>query len=189
MEKGEWPRYIGNEIGGKTIGLLGFGAIARLVAEKLQCMGVDIIAYDLYPNIDEARRLNVKIVSQEELIKASDILSLHIPATKDNYHMFNSDMLGNMKKGAYLVNAARGVLVDIDALADSIIAGHIFGAAIDAFEKEPLDKDSKILKCKNIILTPHTGGETREAYQRVSITCVKDILRVLNGEKPLHCVS
>lgn len=189
MQQGEWPRYIGDEIDGKTVGLLGFGAIARLVAEKLRPMGARVIAYDLYPNSEEAKRLGVELVSLEELILGADIVSLHIPATKDNYHLFDARMLEKMKPGAYLVNAARGALVDLDALAEAILSGHIAGAAIDAFENEPLNKGSEILKCKNIILTPHTGGETKEAYYRVSMSCVKDILRVLNNEEPLHCVN
>ena len=189
MENGAWPRYMGNEIKGKTVGLLGFGAISVLVAEKLRCFGVTVIAFDLYPNWEMADKLGVKMVSQEEVITNSDIVSIHIPATPETNHLFNKETLYKMKKGAYLVNPARGALVDLDALANAILGGQIAGAALDAFEVEPLPKDAKILKCKNIILTPHTGAETEESYYNVSMTTAKDIIKVLNGEEPKFWVN
>ena len=189
MEKGLWPRYIGGEVRGKTVGLLGFGAIARLVAEKLQNFGATVIAYDLYPNEEAAKKLGVRMTTQEEVITASDIVSIHIPATPETYHLFNKEVLTSMKDGAYLLNPARGALVDLDALADALQSGKIAGAALDAFEVEPLPPDAKILKCDNIVLTPHTGAETKESYHKVSMMTATDIVRVLKGEEPEHCVN
>lgn len=189
MEKGLWYRYIGTEMKGKTIGLLGFGAIARLVAEKLGSFGVKILAYDLFPNEEAAQRLGVEMTSMERLIAESDVVSLHIPASKENYHLFDDVMFSKMKEGAYLVNAARGALVDLDALSRYIQSGRIGGAALDAFEVEPLPVDSPILNCENVILTPHTGAETKEAYRNVSLCTCRDIIAVLNGMPPKHCVN
>lgn len=189
MENGEWPRAMGNEIKGKTVGLLGFGAIARLVAKKLQSFDVKVLAFDLYPNEAAAKELGVTMTTREEVITKSDIVSIHIPATPETYHLFNDETFATMKKGAFLINPARGALVDLDALARAMESGQIAGAALDAFEVEPLPKDAAILKCKNIVLTPHTGAETEESYHNVSMTTARDIIKVLKGEEPEHCVN
>ncbi|MDC7291503.1 phosphoglycerate dehydrogenase [Blautia schinkii] len=189
MEKGEWPRHIGEEIKGKTVGLLGFGAIAKMVAKKLQCFDVTVSAYDLYPDVEAAEELGVKLTTQEEIITQSDIISIHIPATPETHHLFDKDTISKMKDGAYLVNPARGALVDLDALADALLSGKLSGAALDAFEMEPLPKDAKILQCGNVVLTPHTGAETKEAYYNVSMTVAKDIIRAVNDEEPVNCVN
>lgn len=189
MEKGEWPRYIGSEIKGKTVGLLGFGAIAKLVAKKLQCFDATVIAFDLYPNEAAAKELGVRMTTQEEVITASDIVCIHIPATPETYHLFDAKMISSMKDGAFLINPARGALVDLDALAEALSEGKLAGAALDAFEMEPLPLDAAILKCDNVVLTPHTGAETKESYYNVSMTTAKDIIRVLKGEEPKNCVN
>lgn len=189
MEQGKWPRYMASEIKGKTIGLLGYGAIARLVAKKLAAFDCNMIAFDLYPNMEEAEKYGVKIVSMDEVIEQSDIVSIHIPATKETHHMFNDETFARMKEGSYLINAARGALVDLDALSRALQSGHIAGAALDAFEVEPLPVDSPILQCENIVLTPHTGSETKESYRNVSVCTAKDIIAVLDGKEPLHCTN
>lgn len=189
MEKGHWPRYMGNELKGKTVGLLGFGAIARLVAKKLQTFDVKVLAFDLYPNEAAAKEFGVTMTTREEVITKSDIVSIHIPATPETYHLFDEKTILSMKDGAYLINPARGALVDLDALANALLSGKLSGAALDAFEVEPLPIDAPILKCDNIVLTPHTGAETRESYHNVSMTTSADIIRVLKGENPLHRVN
>jgi D-3-phosphoglycerate dehydrogenase len=189
MELGGWPRFIGSELKGKMVGLLGFGAIAQMVARKLRAFDARVSACDLYPDEKSAKELGVCIMSQEEVITSSDIVSIHIPATPQTYHLFNKETISSMRDGAYLINPARGALVDLDALAQALISGKLSGAALDAFEVEPLSVDAAILKCENIVLTPHTGGETKEAYYNVSMTACQDILRVLKGDKPLHCVN
>lgn len=189
MEQGGWPRFMGTEIKGKTVGLLGFGAIARLVAKKLKAFDVEILAYDLYPNEKAAEEIGVRMTTQEEVITASDIVSIHIPATPETYHLFNKETIETMKDGAYLINPARGALVDLDAVAEALQSGKLAGAAMDAFEVEPLPVDSKILQCENIVLAPHTGAETKESYYNVSMTTAKDIIRVIKGEEPVFCVN
>lgn len=189
MTERKWPRTIGTEIKGKVVGLIGFGAIAKLVAKMLTGFDCRVIAYDLYPDMKAAEDLGVTMTTLEEVIKKSDIVSIHIPATAETYHMFNAETIASMKDGAYIINCARGALIELDALAEALLSGKISGAGLDAFEVEPLPAEASILKCKNIVLTPHTGSETTESYQRVSITAVKDIVRVLNGKEPIHWIN
>ena len=189
MTAGLWPRYMGGELLGKTVGLLGFGAIAKSVAKKLAAFDARVIAYDLFPDYEAAERLGVTIVSMDEIIETSDIISLHIPPSKETYHLFNKKTFKRMKKGSYLINAARGSLVDLNDLSEALLLGHLAGAALDAFEVEPLPKDAPIFQCENIILAPHTGGETAEAYNRVSLSACADICAVLAGKECLHCLN
>ena len=184
IKDGRWPRVLGSELNGKTVGLVGFGAIARFLAERLKAFGVNILAYDLYPNYEEAERIGVQICSLEEVLQGSDIVSLHVPGLPSTYHMINRDSIAMMKEGAYLINTARGSLVDIDALVDALNCGKLSGAALDVFEEEPISKDSPILKCKNIICTPHIGGETEGAYVKLAFSTARDVAAVLNGERP-----
>ena len=188
LKEGNWPRWIGSELRGKTVGLVGFGAIARLVAKKLQGFDVQIKAYDLYMNQKLADELGVKACSLDEIVETSDVVSLHIPVSDDTYHMFNTEMFMRMKKGSYLVNAARGGLVDLDDLTKTLREGQIAGAALDAFEMEPLPKGMEIFNY-NVVCTPHIGAESFEAYRDVSLCVSKDIIRVLAGEEPEHCVN
>lgn len=188
LKEGNWPRWIGSELRGKTVGLVGFGAIARLVAKKLQGFDVQIKAYDLYMNQKLADELGVKACSLDEIIETSDVVSLHIPVSDDTYHMFNTEMFMRMKKGSYLVNAARGGLVDLDDLTKALREGQLAGAALDAFEMEPLPKGMEIFNY-NVVCTPHIGAESFEAYRDVSLCVSKDIIRVLAGEETEHCVN
>lgn len=189
MEKSTWPRYLGEEMAGKTVGLLGFGAIAREVARKLAGFDVKIKAYDLFPNEEAAKKLGVEMVSQDEIIQTCDIVSLHAPATAENHHLFNAETFARMKDGAFLINAARGALVDLDALAAAMQSGKIAGAALDAFEVEPLPADSPILKCENVVLTPHTGAESRQAYHKVSMVAAQNVIDTLAGREPKFWVN
>ena len=130
------------------------------MAKKLRCFGVKMLAYDLYPNEERGKALGVKMTTQEEVIQNSDIVSIHIPATPETYHLFDRNKIAEMKDGAVLINPARGALVDLDALAEALQSGKLSGAALDVFEVEPLPKNAEILKCKNVILTPHTERPT-----------------------------
>ncbi len=189
MEQSAWPRFLGEEMEGKTVGLLGFGAIAREVARKLSVFDVKLKAYDLYPNEAAAKELGVEMVSQEEVIETCDIVSLHAPATKENYHLFGADTFSRMKDGSYLINAARGALVNLDELAAALNSGKLSGAALDAFETEPLPSDAAILTCKNVVLTPHTGAETRQAYHKVSMAAAQNVIDALDGREPQFWVN
>ena len=188
LEKGKWPRWMGEEMKGKTIGLLGFGAIARLVAKKLSSFEVKIKAYDLFMNQELAKELDVEPCGLDELITTCDVVSLHIPVTSDTYHLFNQETFSRMKKGSYLINAARGGLVDLDALTQALKEGQLAGAALDAFEVEPLSAGAEIFNY-NVICTPHIGAETFEAYRNVSLCVVNDIIAILAGKEPVYWVN
>lgn len=189
MTCGQWSRFIGTELEGRTVGLLGFGAIAQSVARKLQGFDVTILASDLYPNMDVAKKYGVRIVPADDVITCSDVLSLHIPCTSETYHMFNDAVFARMKPGAYLINAARGPIVDTEALIRALRSGHIAKAALDAFENEPLCADDPLFKTGKVICTPHTGAETKESYRRVSICVAQGVIDVLGGKKPRFCVN
>ena len=185
LEDGNWPRPLGSELKGKTVGLLGFGAIARLVAKKLSCFDVDVQAYDIYMNEPLAQSMGVRVAkTMDEVITTSDVVSLHIPVTADTHHLFDEAMFARMRRGSYLINAARGGLVDLDALCKALQSGQISGAALDAFEVEPLPKDAEIFRSGNVICTPHIGAETREAYNNVSLCVAQGIIDTLAGRTP-----
>lgn len=169
---GEWPRQrlIGGEIARRTMGLVGFGAIAREVAWRAQALGMQIVAYD--PHLDASNpawRL-ARNVSLDGVLDIADVVSLHVPLTEATRHMIGERQLGSMKKGAVLINAARGGVVDEAALAAALREGRIAGAALDVFENEPLGPadGAKFVGIQNLVLTPHIAGVTQESNVRVS---------------------
>ena len=171
---GLWPRnaLIGREISGKTLGLIGFGAIARETALRARVMGMDIVAHDPYL-ADSApvwAQFAVRKVTLEQLLGEADVISLHVPLTEATRNIIDAPALAAMKPGAILINAARGGVVDEDALAQALRDGRIGGAALDVFAHEPLDAThgEKFRGCKNLILTPHIAGVTVESNTRVS---------------------
>ncbi len=187
--EGEWRRSLGNELEGRTVGLMGFGAIARLVAKKLQGFDVRVLAYDLYPDHEAAKRYGVELVSAEQIIRESDIVSVHVPSTKETFHMFDDATFVKMKQGSYLINAARGAVVDTQALLRALDSGRLAGAALDAFEHEPLGQNHPLLTSGKVICTPHTGAETREAYHKVSMCVAQGVTDVLAGRDPIYWVN
>jgi len=189
LESGVWTRYMGNELEGKTIGLVGFGEIARRVAGKLAAFDVKILAYDLYPNKKAAEELGVKLTGLDEVLFESDIVSLHIPATEESRHVINARSIAKMKKGVFLINTARGALVDTDSLVAALKSGQVAGAALDAFEQEPLPENAGILRAGNVICLPHTGAETYEAYRKVSLCTAQGVIDVLDGKDPVHWLN
>lgn len=189
LKQGKWHRFVGHDISGMTIGLLGFGDIARRVAKKLMGFDVNIIAYDMFPNEEAARELNVTLVNKEDVLRNSDILSIHIPCTEENLHIMNKETFAMMKPGSYFINTARGGLVDTEALCDAVESGHLAGAATDVYEEEPLSMDSRILKIPNIITTPHTGAETAEVYKNVALYTAQEVIDVLDGKDPVNWVN
>ncbi|SFJ33490.1 hydroxyacid dehydrogenase [Jannaschia pohangensis] len=167
MEAGTWPRGPagkGREIAGKTLGLIGYGEIARKTAELARAFGMTCIAHDPYtrgfPGATEC--------PLAEVIATADVLSLHVPLTEETRHMLDARALATMKKGAVVINAARGGVVNEAALCAALRSGNLAGAALDTFEMEPLGADNSFAGVPNLILTPHIGGVTVEANARVS---------------------
>lgn len=187
--QGEWVRFVGEDLRGKTVGLLGFGAVARMVAKKLFCFDVKVLATDLMPDFGYAKKYNVEIVNPQEVYERSDIISIHIPITKETYHCINDEAFSKMKHGVFLINTARGAIVDTNALIRALESRKVAGAALDVFEDEPLKKDNPLLQFRNVLCTPHTGGETKATYQNVSLCVTQGVIDVLNGKEPEFWVN
>jgi (S)-sulfolactate dehydrogenase len=172
MFAGAWPRAAcsGREVGGRVMGLLGFGANAQATADLARAMGMSIIAYDPFLPADHPAWDNATQGEIADVLAKADVVSLHVPLTDDTRHMINADTLAQMQPGAVLINAARGGVVDEGALVAAMASGHIAGAALDVFETEPLTQAAaeKFKTIKNLILTPHIAGVTQDSNVRVS---------------------
>ena len=182
--EGAWDRFVGDEIINRTVGLLGFGNIARLIAKKLQGFDVKVIAYDKYPNMEAAKALNVSMVEADEVVSSADVLCMMLPSLPETHHFMNAETFGKMKDGAYLINTARGALVDEKALAEALTSGKLRAAAIDVYEKEPSSPDNPLFSIPNIVTTPHTAAETYETYHGVGLLTANAILDVFAGREP-----
>ncbi|MFN3278960.1 MAG: hydroxyacid dehydrogenase [Paracoccus hibiscisoli] len=169
---GDWPRQdlIGTEASALTLGLMGYGAIARQVARRAQAMGMRVTAHDPHLPAADPAWGDVAPVSRADLLAGSDVISLHVPLTPQTRHMIDAQALATMRPGAVLINAARGGVVDEDALADALRQGQLAGAALDVFEIEPLTREAgqRFAGLSNLILTPHIAGVTAQANIRVS---------------------
>jgi D-3-phosphoglycerate dehydrogenase len=176
--QGNWQRSQGWELAGKTLGLIGLGAIGREVAKRALANNMRVLAYDPYASIAP----NVQLLGLEDVLQNADILSLHTALTPETNYLINAERLAQMKKGAYLINTARGGLVDEAALYDALSGGKLAGAAMDAFEAEP-PEGSPLLTLENFIATPHIGANTRESVARANLQAAKNVLDVLQGRE------
>jgi len=174
MKKGGWPKkqLKGNELGSCTVGIIGLGRIGSRTAELVKCFGAKIIGYD--PYVNEVPGMEIDIVELDELLSSSDIISLHLPHTEETHHLLGEEELGKMKESAYLVNCARGGVVDEEALYEALKNNSIKGAALDVFESEP-PKDLKLMELDNFICTPHLGAQAIESSNRVGEEVVKKV--------------
>jgi len=176
-KNGGWDRQktVGRELKGKTVGLLGFGATGRSVAEKLKGFGVNILAYDVLMDEQKAGQLGAKPVGLEELARNSDIISVHVPLLDSTHHIVNREFMDKMKGGAVIVNTSRGAIIDEAALISALESRKLSFAALDVFENEP-PEGSELLKLANVLLTPHVAGVTVESFERM---CSEPIARML----------
>lgn len=183
--QGRWEeRYAGKQLQGKTVGLLGFGQIAQKLAELLIPFGVKIIASDPYMNHGRAAELGVKPCDLAALLAEADILSVHIPALKENVGMFHGDAFAQMKDGAVFINCARGALVDEEALYQALESGKLYAAASDVFVTEPVQPHHKLFDLPNFIGTPHEAGMTLESAYADSMAVATSIAAFMRGEEP-----
>jgi phosphoglycerate dehydrogenase-like enzyme len=171
---------------GRTAGLIGFGRIARGVAERLAGFGVRILAHDPFVKPETAPR-GVEFHDLESVLKSSDIVSLHVNITETTRGLIGERELGFMKPTAYLVNTSRGEAIDESALIRALKARQIAGAALDNFIVEPLPTNSPLRELDNVILTPHMVGHTRDVFASFPTAAVENIAHILRGELPLHC--
>ena len=184
---GQWPRLNGVSLENKTVGILGFGSIGKNVAKRLCGFDCNILAYD--PLLPEGpAEYGVQLLSQNEVVEQSDFLSLHCPLGEENRGMVNAGFLARMKPGAFLVNTARGELVDEEALLQALQSGRLRGAALDVFARQPPDPNNPLLTLPQVIATPHTGAHSDSATNSMGWGALINLLAVLQGNEPLNRV-
>jgi D-3-phosphoglycerate dehydrogenase / 2-oxoglutarate reductase len=186
--QGGWPRLAGVSLVGKTVGLVGLGAIGKEVARRLAGFDCAVLAYDVAADADFARQQAITLMPLADLLAQSDVVSLHLPVLPETRQMVNDAFLRQMKPGAYLINTSRGELVDEAALYDALATGHLAGAALDAFQQEPPGADNPLLALPQVIPTPHMGAHSDGATNAMGSTALADCLAVLRGEAPKYPV-
>ncbi len=191
LRNGEWKRsaFKGVEVSGKTLGLIGLGHVGAIVARGALGMGMRVLAYDPYVSEDRMRQVNVeRAETTDEVFERSDFVSLHVPRTPQTMGLVNDGSLAKMKPTAYLINVARGGIVDETDLYNALKEGTIAGAALDVFAEEPTTR-SPIFTLRNVVVTPHLGASTAEAQDRAGITAAEQVATALRGAVPLHAIN
>jgi len=193
VRAGEWSRkfsdLVGLELTGKTVGIVGLGRIGEAVARRMRCLNVNIIYSDLLEKRLLHDELGIRRATFNELLSTSDIVTFHTPLTPKTLNMVSDAEFGLMKNGIYLVNMARGSVIDERALERALSSGKVAGAALDVLEEEPPRLDNPLLRFENVILTPHIGASTHEAMRRMSVQCAEGVLKVFRGETPPNVVN
>jgi D-3-phosphoglycerate dehydrogenase len=192
VQSGRWevpPLVPLRRLDGQVLGLIGFGHIPRALAPKAKAFGLRVVAYDPYAPAQTFAAAAVEDAGFDALLGMADFVSVHAPLLPATRGMMNAAAFAKMKKGAFLVNTARGPLVDEAALIAALDSGHLGGAALDVVTTEPLPKDSPLLHRDNVILTPHTAFYSIEALEELQTKCARDVARVLSGEKAVYPIS
>ena len=191
MREGKWERskFVGVELRGKTLGILGLGRIGRGVAKRAAAMEMKILGYDPFVTEEQARAAGIQKAAVNEIFAQADFITLHLPQTAETKGMLNEAAFAKMKPGVRIVNCARGGVVNEADLAEALNSGLIAGAAIDVFSKEPVLADNPLLSAKNILYTPHLGASTEEAQVGVAVDVAKGILQVLSGHTATTAVN
>lgn len=177
---GTWRRDCPRRLAGNTIGLVGMGRIGKAMVPRCQGLGLTVLAFDPYPDVEFAARHNVRLVSFDELLGQSDIVSLHMPCTRETVDLMNAGAFARMKRDSVLLNTSRGGLVDEIALAEALASGRLFGAGLDVCKVEPLPADSPLRAFENIVFAPHLGGIDQtalDAMGRLAAQCLVDLSR------------
>ena len=173
----------------RTLGIVGLGRIGTAVSLRAKALGLNVIAYDPYIPIGRDASIGVKSVKLDSLLCESDIISMHAPLTDETRHMIGSRELEKMKHGVFIINTARGALIDPKALADSLHSGKVAGAGIDVFEREPPDPDDPFLRMDTVVVTPHTGFLSTESQLDRQIMAVDEVVRILRNEHPRSALN
>ena len=183
---GEWAKkkLKGVELNGKILGLIGCGNIGRVVAKYARALNMSVIGYDPYISKEKLEEEGIeKVESVGEVMERADFISIHVPHTPETHHLINEEMLSKMKTSAYIINCARGGVVDEKALYNALKENKIAGAALDVYEEEPA-KDNPLFELDNAVFTPHIGASTKEGQIRAGTICAEQILKVLEGKEP-----
>jgi D-3-phosphoglycerate dehydrogenase len=184
----DYIRFLGSELAGKTLGIVGMGNIGTRVALRARAFEMAVLVCDPYIPASHVTAFGGRWIGLEELFAESDFVTLHCPLNRETRHLVGERLLSLMKRSAYLVNLARGGVVDEEALLRCLGEGRIAGAAIDVMETEPPRKDHPLTRLSNVILTPHIGGSTREAQKRGERGAAEEVVRVLEGKRPQNPV-
>jgi len=178
VKRGGWSKLTGVELCGKTLGVVGFGRVGSRVAEIAKAIGMRVLAYDVVDVKERASKVGVEVApSLDELLRESDVVSLHVPLTKETFHMIGQREFEIMKDGAILVNTARGAVVDTKALLEALESGKVFAAALDVLEHEPPKEpwEVELVKHPRVIVTPHIGSQTHEAQRRIAENLLEEL--------------
>lgn len=189
VHQGKWPRYAGFSLEGKTIGILGFGAIGKQLARRLAGFDCRILAFDPMADAAFAKDNHVELVMMDEVVEQADFISLHLPLLPETRCIVNDTFLHKMKKGSFLVNTSRGEVIDENALLRALQSGHLKGVALDAFTVEPPDPKNPLLTLPQVIATPHLGAQTDGATSNMGWLAMRDCLAVLKNEKPAFPIA
>jgi D-3-phosphoglycerate dehydrogenase / 2-oxoglutarate reductase len=179
-----YERYGGFELGGVTVGVVGFGAIGRRVVARLRAFGSNVLVYDPFVDPAAVRAAGAELSDLDALVRASDVLTLHCPDTPENRHLISAERIRSMKPGSYLLNLARAALVDDDALYAALRDGHLAGAALDVFADEPVRPENRFVQLPNVLVSPHLGGATRDVIGHQTDMIVDGIEAWLAGRRP-----
>src|SRR5262249_53900957 len=181
MRRGRWASVQGVTLCGKTLGLVGAGPIAFEMARLARGIGMEVLAWTYRRSPERARRMGVEFVDLENLLSRSDVVSIHVKLTDQSRGLIGAREIARMKRGAFLVNTARGPIVDHAALVAALKSGHLGGAGLDVYETEPLPADHPLLSCEQIVLTPHSADLTPEGMELLNRITVENILAYLDG--------
>lgn len=187
VRNGLWGRYHGCELWKKTLGLIGLGSIGRAVARRASGFDMQVLAFDPYIDRSQAEASGIRLTSFEEVLTSADFLSLHAALTEETQHLIGKAELAHMKPSAFLINTARGGLVDETALYMALVEGRLAGAALDVFAHEP-PMGNSLLDLKNVVVTPHVGAHTQEAIERVGVLAARNVVQALRSGEPVHRV-
>ena len=187
LKSGNWPRMDNVYLQGKTLGIIGTGHIGSEMARLGNAIGMNVVGWTYNPSDIRAKKLGIRYVDFEDLLRISDVVSLHVKLTKESIHLIGENELSIMKPNALIINVARGQIIDVNALIQSLNNGDIGGAAIDVYDQEPLPDNHPILTCEQVILTPHCADMTPEGVDLLNEGAVDNIIAFLNGS-PINVV-
>lgn len=190
--EGKWQvreEYIGSDVSGKTLGIIGLGRIGQRVARRAKGFNMKILAYDPYVTKNRAEEIGARLVDLKTLLQSSDFITIHVALTKETHSLIGERQFNFMKKGAFLVNTARGAVVDEEAMLKALTSGRLAGAALDVFKKEPPNPENLLFKLDNVVVTPHMAAHTKEARRRMAVCVAEDVVKGLKGERPTNMIN
>jgi D-3-phosphoglycerate dehydrogenase len=182
LKAGRWDPGSNITLRGKTLGIIGTGATGAEMARLAQALGMEVVAWTFHPSEERARSLGVRYVELDDLLQTADVVSLHVALTADTRHLLGREQFARMKRGAILINGARGAVVDSQALVQALASGHLAGAGLDVFEQEPIPPDHPFLALDQVVLTPHNADATPEGVDYLNADAVDNIIAFLEGQ-------